>query len=100
MRCPGQDTRYWKPGAIFEAACPQCGLLLEFFKDDVSRICRNCGRSLRNPGLDFGCASYCKQAEKCPDELAPDAIFKQKVPGMVESHDTGPEDGGNHGNQT
>ena len=26
MKCPGQDIRYWKPGAIFEVKCPKCGL--------------------------------------------------------------------------
>ena len=25
MKCPGQDTRYWKPGDIFESPCPACG---------------------------------------------------------------------------
>ena len=34
MKCPGQDSRYWKPGAIFEALCPECGAGVEFFKDD------------------------------------------------------------------
>ena len=34
MKCPGQDTLYWKPGAIFEAKCPKCGKEVEFFKDD------------------------------------------------------------------
>ena len=26
MKCPGQDSRYWKPGAIFEEKCPECGI--------------------------------------------------------------------------
>ncbi len=30
MQCPGQDMRYWKPGAIFDALCPLCGQALEF----------------------------------------------------------------------
>jgi len=24
MKCPGQDTRYWKEDAIFEIECPSC----------------------------------------------------------------------------
>jgi|GEM_PF-6526355 len=35
MKCPGQDSRYWKPGAIFGAKCPECGGEVEFFKDDT-----------------------------------------------------------------
>ena len=33
MRCPGQDMQYWKPGSIFEVACPRCGRPVEFFQD-------------------------------------------------------------------
>jgi hypothetical protein len=31
MKCPGQDSQYWKPGAIFETKCPKCGAEVEFF---------------------------------------------------------------------
>ena len=34
MRCPGQDSRYWKPGAAYDVTCPQCGSSIEFFKDE------------------------------------------------------------------
>ena len=65
MKCPGQDSRYWKPGAIFEAKCPECGHAVEFFKDDTTRLCKKCGHRFLNPDMDFGCASYCKYAEQC-----------------------------------
>ena len=39
MKCPGQDSQYWKPGAIFETKCPKCGAEVEFFKDDSMRRC-------------------------------------------------------------
>lgn len=78
MKCPGQDSRYWKPGAIFEAKCPQCGHPVEFFKDDVSRLCSKCGRRFLNPGLDFGCASYCKYAEQCLGALSPELIAQKE----------------------
>ncbi|MBC2745136.1 MAG: HD domain-containing protein [Desulfosarcina sp.] len=39
MKCPGQDTLYWKPGAIYEVPCPNCGVNVEFFKDDTARKC-------------------------------------------------------------
>jgi putative nucleotidyltransferase with HDIG domain len=77
MKCPGQDSRYWKPGAIFEARCPKCGYGVEFFKDDTTRICKKCGHRFLNPGLDFGCASYCQYADQCIGNLPPELI-KQK----------------------
>lgn len=71
MKCPGQDSRYWEPGAIFEADCPHCGRPVEFFKDESSRRCRGCGAKVLNPRMDFGCAAYCRYAEQCLGELSP-----------------------------
>lgn len=65
MQCPGQDTRYWKPGDIFEATCPACGAAIEFFKDDSSRRCTACGARVLNPRCDFGCAAHCAFAAQC-----------------------------------
>jgi predicted HD phosphohydrolase len=78
MKCPGQDSRYWKPGAIFEVECPQCGNAVEFFKDDTTRRCKTCGHRFLNPGLDFGCASYCKYAEQCIGNLPPELIAQKE----------------------
>ncbi|MBM4288465.1 MAG: phosphohydrolase [Deltaproteobacteria bacterium] len=85
MQCPGQDTRYWKPGAVFETTCPKCGGEMEFFKDEASRRCKKCGERMLNPKMDFGCASYCKYAEQCfgalPSELLAgrEDLFKDRV---------------------
>ena len=85
MKCPGQDTQYWKPGAIFEVPCPECGVTVEFFKDDTSRKCRSCGHRFVNPHLDFGCAAYCQYADQCIGNLPPevlqsrDDLFKDRV---------------------
>ena len=78
MKCPGQDSRYWKPGSIFEVECPQCGNSVEFFKDDTTRRCKKCGHRFLNPGLDFGCASYCKYAEQCIGNLPPELIAQKE----------------------
>ena len=74
MKCPGQDSRYWKPGAIFEVRCPKCGNDVEFFKDDTTRLCKKCGHRFLNPEMDFGCASYCAYAEQCMGNLPPELL--------------------------
>lgn len=78
MKCPGQDSRYWKPGAIFEAKCPKCGAEVEFFKDDTARKCGHCGHRFINPQMDFGCASYCEFAESCLGSLPPELLAQKE----------------------
>ena len=78
MKCPGQDSRFWKPGSIFEINCPQCGQAIEFFKDDTTRRCNKCGSRLLNPRMDFGCASYCQYAEQCLGDLPPELIAQKE----------------------
>ncbi len=91
MKCPGQDTQYWTAGAIFEAACPQCGAVVEFFKDDTTRKCGRCGHRFVNPRMDFGCAAYCAYAEQCLGDLPPElaaqkeALLKDRVAVAVKS---------------
>jgi len=77
MKCPGQDTQYWKPGAIFDVKCPECGETVEFFKDDTTRKCGHCGHRFVNPRMDFGCAAYCQFAEQCLGTL-PEELLAQK----------------------
>lgn len=85
MKCPGQDMKYWKASAIFDAQCPKCNTAVEFYKDDTSRKCSSCGHRFVNPKMDFGCASYCPYAEQClgalPEEFtgARDNLLKDKV---------------------
>ena len=78
MRCPGQDSRFWRPGAIFEAKCPECGHAAEFFKDESSRRCPACGHKFVNPKMDFGCAAYCKFAEQCLGDLPPELLAERE----------------------
>ncbi len=65
MKCPGQDSRYWGPEAIFDVPCPACGTSVEFFKDEATRRCTKCGFRFRNPSIDVGCAEWCKYAKQC-----------------------------------
>ena len=78
MKCPGQDSRYWKEGAIFEVKCPKCGYEVEFFKDEPTRACKKCGHRFLNPHLDFGCASYCQYAEQCVGNLPPELLAQKQ----------------------
>jgi len=64
-RCPGQDQRNWTPDAIFDVRCPHCGRDIEFWKDEPTRVCRDCGSKVGNPRIDLGCASWCAGAEAC-----------------------------------
>jgi hypothetical protein len=69
MKCPGQDTRYWDAGAIYDVECPACGVQVEFFKDESRGRCPACGFRFRNPEIDLGCAQWCPHAEQCVGTL-------------------------------
>ncbi len=89
MKCPGQDTRYWKPGDIFAAECPKCGAEIEFFKDDARRRCAWCGHMFYNPKIELGCAEWCQYAEKCVPELMQEkkaaALFRERLAELVQA---------------
>ena len=78
MKCPGQDSRYWKPDAIFSVPCLVCDKPVEFFRDESTRRCKNCGHKMVNPRMDFGCAAYCNFAEQCLGELPSELIAQKK----------------------
>ena len=64
-KCPGQDTRFWKPDDVYSVECPKCGQPVEFFKDDIRRRCKKCGHMFINPKLNLGCARWCQYADQC-----------------------------------
>jgi hypothetical protein len=68
MKCPGQNTRNWTFTDIFEIACQNCGVVVEFFKDDPYRVCGACGIMILNPRLDLGCRNHCDHANQCRQE--------------------------------
>ncbi len=78
MKCPGQDSRFWRQDAIYETKCPNCGFEVEFFKDDTMRKCPKCGHKFLNPKMDFGCAAYCQYAEQCLGNLPPELIAQRR----------------------
>ena len=87
MKCPGQDTRFWKPEDIFVAECPKCGAEIEFFKDDARRRCAWCGHMFYNPKIALGCAEWCQYAEKCVPDLMKEKkaaqTFKERLAELV-----------------
>jgi hypothetical protein len=64
QKCPGINTRNWKPSDISEITCSKCGNVLEFFKDDIKREC-SCGYKVLNPKFNTSCLSWCQYADKC-----------------------------------
>jgi Zn ribbon nucleic-acid-binding protein len=83
IKCPGQDTRFWKPDDIFTVECPKCGAEIEFFKDDTRRRCAWCGHLFYNPKIELGCAEWCQFADKCVPELVKEKqamqTFKERL---------------------
>ncbi|MBN1222536.1 MAG: hypothetical protein JXB23_04770 [Candidatus Aminicenantes bacterium] len=69
-KCPGQDLSRKKiEEVVCDIPCPFCGAGVEFFFDDRSRRCASCGTVVSKNDIqvlrDFGCADWCKSAEKC-----------------------------------
>ncbi|MGD8847909.1 MAG: phosphohydrolase, partial [Desulfobacteraceae bacterium] len=71
-------TQYWNADAVFDVKCPQCSSSVEFFKDDTTRRCGQCGHRFVNPKMDFGCAAYCQYAEQCLGDLPPELAARQE----------------------
>ena len=70
--CPGQDMQYWTPANIYEEPCAQCGEPIEFFKDDLRRLCPHCGKYTVNPKNDLTCAAWCASAAECLAQIGRD----------------------------
>jgi HD superfamily phosphodiesterase len=60
--------RYLKPEDVYNVRCPHCRAEVEFFKDEPVHRCAGCGREVRNPKIDLGCAKWCAFAEECLGE--------------------------------
>lgn len=90
LRCPGQDRRFWKSKDIFEVQCPYCEHILEFWKDDPLRHCLSCGKEVRNPRIDLGCAKWCQFAEEClgisPDTLVTATPVVERLMALLDKH--------------
>ncbi len=77
-RCPGQDTQFWKYDAIYDVKCPQCGGDVEFYKDEVTHRCKNCGATVLNDRMDLACLKWCPYAEQCVGPERYKAVKQEK----------------------
>jgi hypothetical protein len=41
-KCTGNNTQEWGFDAIFDVKYANCGYLVEFFKDEITRNCSKC----------------------------------------------------------
>jgi len=87
-KCPGQDTRYWKPDDVYSVECPKCGKPVEFFKDDIRRRCKKCGHMFINPRLNLGCARWCQYADQCVGAIGKEE-FKEIITLAMKEHYSG-----------
>lgn len=87
MKCPGQDPRYWTEDVVSDVPCPNCGRAVEFFRDETSARCPDCGSRFRNPNLDLACAEWCAYAEQClgyaPEKQVPAASGQGGLTGRL-----------------
>ena len=84
-KCPGQDTRFWKPNDVYTVECPKCGKPVEFFKDDIRRRCQECGHMFINPELNLGCARWCQFADQCVGAMGKEE-FKEIISLTMKEH--------------
>jgi len=84
-KCPGQDTRFWKPNDVYTVECPQCSKPVEFFKDDIRRRCKECGHMFINPKLNLGCARWCQYADQCAGAIGREE-FKEIIMVAMKEH--------------
>jgi len=87
-KCPGQDTRFWKPNDVYNVECPKCGKPVEFFKDDIRRRCQKCGHMFINPKLNLGCARWCQYADQCVGATGKEE-FKEIITLAMKEHCSG-----------
>jgi len=52
--CGVSDTRKWSPNSIYNIECGECGIEVEFFKDEKKRTCPN-GHKVYNNNVGYDC---------------------------------------------
>lgn len=70
-KCTGNNTQEWTSDAIFKVKCPNCDNFVEFFKDEITRNCRKCQRTVVNDRKDYGCGQWCSSSSVHTRNLCP-----------------------------
>jgi rRNA maturation endonuclease Nob1 len=47
--CPGQGNKVWHEKDVYDVQCQNCGTAVEFWKDDKTHPCPDCGKDIANP---------------------------------------------------
>jgi hypothetical protein len=84
-KCTGNNTQEWGPDAIFNVECKNCGNMVEFFKDEISRTCSRCKNTVNNDRKDYGCEQWCSSSSShtrnfCPKfKRSKDRFYGNKI---------------------
>jgi endogenous inhibitor of DNA gyrase (YacG/DUF329 family) len=54
-KCTGNNTQEWGTDSIFDIECRHCGHPVEFFKDEITRNCPRCRKTVITDRKDYGC---------------------------------------------
>ena len=70
-KCTGNNTQEWGFDSIFDVKCKNCGKMVEFFKDEITRNCSNCKTTVYNDRKDYGCQQWCSSSSPHMRNLCP-----------------------------
>ncbi len=74
-KCPGREKNL--RAKIIK--CPNCSYAIEFFSDELKRICPSCKKEVLQEKLPV-CIDWCKHARECLG----DRLFKELKSGLKE----------------
>ena len=70
-KCSGNNFEEWGFDGIFDIECPDCGNLVEFFKDEITRRCSQCKKIVHNNRGYYGCGQLCSSSSPHKRNLCP-----------------------------
>lgn len=86
VKCPGQDSRFFKAQDVAEVTCPECGRAMEFWPDELMRRCPGCGRRTSNPRLNLRCLEWCAHAEACLEQIRSPGVSPEQARYLAKKH--------------